>query len=137
MNWAKRIFVVEDDQQIVGLLRIRLEVAGYHVNFAYDGLTAIHGIIRERPNLVILDVGLPHADGFEVLRELRKRSELSHIPVLMLTARHSSADVHKAIIAGAQDFITKPFDHQQLLMRVAKLLSTSVKDDLADSMWAI
>jgi DNA-binding response OmpR family regulator len=119
---SQRIFIAEDDAGILDLVRARLEIAGYAVSYARDGAAAISGIINDLPDAVILDIGLPSRNGFEVLHSIRANRRAQDIPVLMLTARHDSSDVQKAIAAGAQDYLAKPFDDQKLLVRVNRLL---------------
>ena len=119
---SQRVFIAEDDSGILDLLRIRLELAGYATSYARDGQAAISGITNGVPDAVVLDIGLPTRNGFEVLRAMRSHPRTRDIPVLMLTARHDSADVQRAILDGAQDYLTKPFDDQKLLVRVARLL---------------
>jgi DNA-binding response OmpR family regulator len=123
------IFIAEDDDTILDLLRIRLELAGYSTKFARDGLAAVNGIKRQIPDGIVLDIGLPIWDGFEVLNAIRTDRRTAHIPVLMLTARHDSSDVKRAIAAGAQDYLSKPFDDQKLLARVARLVRKSANTD--------
>ena len=120
-----KIFIAEDDDAILELLRIRLEIAGYSTFFARDGLAALAGIDKFMPDGIILDIGLPLRDGFEVLRAVRANRRLHAIPILMLTARHDVSDVQRAIGYGAQDYLTKPFDDQKLLARVARMLRPS------------
>ena len=121
-----RIFIAEDDPAILELLRVRLELAGYATFFARDGEAAIDGICNVKPDCVILDIGLPKQDGFAVLRTLRSHNSTRSIPVLMLTARNDAADVKQALAGGAQDYLAKPFDDQNLLARVARLLGKKV-----------
>ena len=119
---SPKILVAEDDCAILDLLRIRLELAGYSTLYARDGMAAITEITRNVPDGVILDIGLPRRDGFEVLGAIRSNRRTWGIPVLMLTARHDSTDVQRAIANGAQDYLAKPFDDQKLLARVARLV---------------
>ncbi len=120
-----RIFVAEDDSAILELLRIRLELAGYHSFYARDGFRARESISRTLPHAVILDIGLPRLDGFEVLQGIKSDARTKHIPVLMLSARHAESDVQKSLAYGAGDYITKPFDDRKLLQRVARLVAGS------------
>jgi DNA-binding response OmpR family regulator len=124
---SQNIFIAEDDSGILDLLRIRLELAGYSTSYARDGQAAITGINSGVPDGVILDIGLPTLNGFEVLRSIRAHQRTRDIPVLMLTARHDSSDVQRAILNGAQDYLTKPFDDQKLLARVARLVRTPAR----------
>jgi DNA-binding response OmpR family regulator len=124
---SKRIFIAEDDAGILDLLRIRLELAGYSTSHARDGQAAIVAITTCAPDAVILDIGLPTRNGFEVLQNIRAHRRTRDVPVLMLTARHENSDVQRAILAGAQDYLAKPFDDQMLLARVARLVRIAPK----------
>ncbi len=128
----KRIVVAEDDAAILELVTIRLELAGYHAIPARDGFQALDRVRAMQPDAMILDIGLPGLDGFGVLGQLGKR--LESLPVCMLTARHTSNDVQRAILMGARGYLTKPFDDQVLLDRVARLFK---KAPNASNVWAI
>lgn len=117
-----RILIAEDDPAILDLVRTRLELSGYATLAARDGYRALEGIRTNRPAAVILDIGLPGMTGYDVLTALRRTERSRLLPVLMLTARHGAEDVKKAIALGARDFVAKPFDDQQLLARVARLV---------------
>ena len=119
---GKRIFVAEDDPAIVELLMVRLEMAGYRVSAAHDGVSALRLILANPPAAVILDVNMPRMDGFGVLRGLRASKACARTPVLMLTARKCAADVRAARDGGANDYLAKPFDDRQLLARIERLL---------------
>lgn len=118
-----KILIAEDDAAILELVRIRLEVAGFQTYFARDGHEAMQAALRIKPHAMVLDVGLPHANGFKVLEYVKSCATLKNIPVLMLTARHMEADVQRSLSLGAQDFVTKPFDDRKLVERVERLLS--------------
>jgi two-component system OmpR family response regulator len=117
-----KIFIAEDDDAILELLKIRLEDAGYETFHATDGLTAVSEIYKIAPDAVILDIGLPKLDGFGVLEQIRSTPRYWKTPVLMLTARHAAADVKRAIDAGAQDYLAKPFEVGELLVRLTRHL---------------
>ena len=119
---GKRIFVAEDDPAILELLTARLEIAGHRVTGARDGAEALRMILASPPALVILDVNMPRLDGFSVLRALRGHGASARTPVLMLTARKLGADVRMARDYGANDYLAKPFEDRQLLVRVERLL---------------
>lgn len=118
-----RILVAEDDAAILELLTVRLELAGHHVVPARDGAMALERLAAGRPNAAVLDVNMPRVDGFGVLAALRENPLCATVPVLMLTARNAPSDVVRARALGADDYLTKPFDDQQLLARVARLLA--------------
>jgi DNA-binding response OmpR family regulator len=114
-----RVLVVDDDVELVGLLRFALTGAGYEVEAAFDGEQALARIAEASFDLVILDVNLPVLDGFGVLRELRTRSQ---VPVMMLTVRAAEEDEVQGLDLGADDYLRKPFSPRALLARVRSLL---------------
>jgi DNA-binding response OmpR family regulator len=116
---SPRILVVEDDQDIADVLQRSLRMEGYEVRTAGDGLAALdeaHGFL---PDVVILDLGLPRLDGIEVARELRRDDD---VPILMLTARDALESRVEGLDAGADDYLVKPFERQELLARIRALL---------------
>jgi two-component system OmpR family response regulator len=113
-----RLLVVDDDPMMLELLVTRLELAGYAVATARDGLEALRRLHEYRPHGVILDINMPRLDGFGVLEQMNT----GRWPVLVLTARNQTPDVQRAISLGARDFLSKPFKDNQLLLRVARLL---------------
>ena len=119
---APHIFIAEDDELILDLLVTRLRIAGYHTSYERDGLAALEAIKRAAPNACILDVNMPRLDGFEVLKRLRADPLTAYIPILILTARRAPDDIKTAIKLGATDYLTKPFNDEMLLARVARLL---------------
>lgn len=114
-----RVLVVDDDRHLLTALRITLQAHGYSVDTASDGRAALTAASRNPPGLVVLDLGLPDIDGAAVLRDLRRWST---VPVLVLSARHGSADKVDALDAGADDYITKPFGLEEFLARLRALL---------------
>jgi DNA-binding response OmpR family regulator len=109
------ILVVEDERELNSLIRRHLEDEGHRVLQAYDGPTALEVAHRERPDLLILDWMLPHLDGMEVCRRLRRESI---VPILMLTARAEEVDRVLGLEVGADDYLTKPFSIRELLARI-------------------
>ena len=122
MTSPTRILVVDDDQDIRLLLRELLERAGYTVDEAEDGRTALRTLFTTPPALVILDVTMPDMDGYQTLERIR---DLSEVPVLMLTARTQELEKVRGLSAGADDYVAKPFGRQELLARVQALLRRS------------
>jgi DNA-binding response OmpR family regulator len=114
-----RVLVVDDEDDIRGLLRQLLERAGHDVREAGDGREGLRLLHDWRPELVVLDVNMPVLDGWAMLERIR---ELSDVPVLMLTARGMELDKVRGLKAGADDYVTKPFGRQELLARVEALL---------------
>lgn len=115
---AQRVLVVDDDAQILRLLRAYLAQEGYEVLAAYDGEEALHVIRRERPDLVLLDLMLPDRDGWDVTRTLRNDPELAHTPIIMLTARVDDTDKIVGLEMGADDYVTKPYNPREVVARV-------------------
>jgi DNA-binding response OmpR family regulator len=116
---SQKILVVDDEAKIVRLVRSYLEQAGYTVVEANDGQTALIQARREKPDLVVLDLGLPGIDGIEVTRILRRERET---PIIMLTARVEDTDRIVGLELGADDYVTKPFNPRELLARVRAVL---------------
>ncbi len=114
----QRILVVDDDKEVVRLMRGYLEQSGYDVLVAYNGESAIHTIRRESPDLVLLDLMLPDRDGWDVTRTVRNDPNLAHIPIIMLTARVSDTDKIVGLELGADDYVTKPYNPREVVARV-------------------
>lgn len=116
------ILVVDDDREIVRLVRGYLEQAGYSVQVAYDGETALHLLRAESPDLLLLDLMLPDQDGWDVTRMVRSDPKLADIPVIMLTARIEDVDKILGLELGADDYVTKPFNPREVVARANALL---------------
>ncbi len=114
----ERILVVDDDRDIVRLVRSYLEKSGYFVFVAYDGVTAVHTLRREKPDLMILDLMLPDKDGYEITHFVRSDPYLAATPIIMLTARVEDTDKIVGLEIGADDYLTKPFNPRELVARV-------------------
>ncbi|MBN1371698.1 MAG: response regulator transcription factor [Anaerolineaceae bacterium] len=125
----KTILVVDDEPKIVQLARDYLEHAGFRVLEAASGPAALDTIRTRKPDLVVLDLGLPHMDGLDVTRALRKESNL---PVIMLTARAEESDKLVGLELGADDYITKPFSPKELVARVRTVLRRSEAPPVPD-----
>jgi DNA-binding response OmpR family regulator len=117
------ILIVEDSPDLVALLQRVLSEQGYAVRSARDGESGLASALENEPDLLILDVGLPRRNGFEVVQELRRKGV--NAPTLMLTARGTVADRVTGLDAGADDYLTKPFDADELVARVRALLRRS------------
>lgn len=118
----KKVLIVEDEQDVIRLLKYNLEKEGFKVNYTTDGSLALAEVRRDPPDLVILDLMLPGVDGLEVCRQLRRHERYSAIPILMLTARSEEADRVVGLEIGADDYVTKPFSVRELIARVRALL---------------
>lgn len=118
----QRILIVEDEQDVADLIGFNLERAGFSVLKAHDGIKGTEAALKERPDLLILDIMLPGRDGYAVFKELRRDSRTADIPVLLLTARSQTEDRIHGLEAGADDYLTKPFSPKELLLRVQAIL---------------
>ncbi len=119
---AQRILVIDDDKQIVRLLKSYLEQSGFAVLAAYDGETAMRTIRAERPDLIVLDLMLPGRDGWEITSWMRADESLAGIPILMLTARVEDTDRILGLELGADDYLAKPFNPREVVARVKAIL---------------
>jgi two-component system alkaline phosphatase synthesis response regulator PhoP len=122
------ILVVDDDREVVRLMRAYLEQSGYAVLVAYDGETALHSLRRDKPDLLLLDLMLPDRDGWDITRTVRGDPGLANIPIIMLTARIDTIDKIVGLELGADDYVTKPYDPREVVARVrARLRGTGSK----------
>ncbi len=119
---TQKILLVDDEVDILDLIRYNLQSEGYTIFTAEGGLAAISQAQMEMPDLIILDVMLPDRDGWEVLRELRKKPETQHIPVIFLTAKDNEIDEVVGLELGAADYVVKPISMRKLLARVKNIL---------------
>jgi two-component system alkaline phosphatase synthesis response regulator PhoP len=118
----KRILIVEDDKDIVKIIRFTLEREGFEVSATYDGSTGLAEVRRSHPDLLILDLLLPKLHGLEICKVIRGDRTLKQLPILILTARKGEADRVVGLELGADDYVTKPFSARELLARVRALL---------------
>jgi two-component system alkaline phosphatase synthesis response regulator PhoP len=125
---SQRILVVDDDREIVRIIRAYLEKAGYTVATAYDGETALHIIRSDRPDLVVLDLMLPDRDGRDITRIVRGDPSLAATPIVMLTARVEGEDRVQGLDLGADDYIPKPFNPHEVVARVRAVLRRANQD---------
>lgn len=119
---GERILVVDDEPDIVALVAYHLARAGYRVSTAASGPDALTAARQERPALVVLDLMLPGLSGYDVLQQLREGEETRAVPVLMLTARREEQDRIRGLSLGADDYLTKPFSPQELVLRIGAIL---------------
>ncbi|MGD2142939.1 MAG: response regulator transcription factor [Anaerolineae bacterium] len=118
-NGDALILVVDDEPRMTRFIRMNLELEGYHIIAAHDGIKALDKVRTELPDLVILDVMMPELDGFETLRMLR---DISNVPVIMLTVRDEEEDKVRGLELGADDYVTKPFSARELASRIKAVL---------------
>jgi two-component system, OmpR family, phosphate regulon response regulator PhoB len=120
-----RILIIEDERDIADLIGFNLTRAGYEVLKAYDGIGGTEMALRERPDLIVLDLMLPGRDGYSVFREIRRDVRTVNIPVVMLTAKAQTEDRIQGLEAGADDYLTKPFSPKELILRIQAILKRS------------
>ena len=122
-----KVLICDDDKLLLELIEYRLAAKGYDVVRAADGAEALSMMIRERPELVVLDAMMPKTDGFEVLARIKGDPALAETPVIMLTARKSEKDIVSALEKGADDYLVKPFIPEELMARLSRLLARRAK----------
>lgn len=131
VNPVTTVLVVEDDPHVRSTLDQLLRFEGYTVRLAADGQEALEMLDRDRPDLAVVDVVMPRLDGLSLCRMLRRRGD--RLPILVLTARHQVGDRVAGLDAGADDYLSKPFDTEELLARLRALLRRSAPDSELDS----
>jgi PleD family two-component response regulator len=127
-----RLLIVEDDNDISNMLQIYFTGQGFEVDVALRGSTALEKTRHNLPHLIILDIMLPDIDGFEVCRILRTNTRTSHVPVIFLTQKDERSDKLAGLELGADDYITKPFDIEELRLRVQRAISRAEQQSLTD-----
>ncbi len=118
----KRILIIEDDRDIIELVRYNLVNEGFQVTAASDGTAGLASLKKSPPDILLLDLMLPRLSGLEICKEIRRDSALNRLPILMLTARGEEADRVVGLEMGADDYVTKPFSPRELVARVKALL---------------
>ena len=116
----RKILIIDDDNDFRTALNVRLRASGYATSFAANGVSAIRTARKERPELILLDLGLPDGDGYCVLERLKINTELSHIPVIVLSARCAEENERDALKAGACAYLEKPVDDDDLLEAITE-----------------
>jgi PleD family two-component response regulator len=127
-----RILVVEDDADISNLLRIYFKGEGYKVSVAQRGEDALDSCRHRLPDVIVLDIMLPDMDGYDVCRELRNSLRTSHIPIIFLTQKDERSDKIRGLELGADDYVTKPFDVEELNLRVRNAMARSKYESLTN-----
>ncbi len=125
----EKILIVEDEKDIVKMLLYNLKKEGFRVAEARDGEDAIDLAVRERPDLILLDLMLPGIDGLEVCKVLKKESKTSFIPIIMVTAKGQESDKIVGLELGADDYITKPFSPRELIARIKAVLRRATEKE--------
>lgn len=127
-----RLIIVEDDFDIATMLQIYFGSLGYEADLAPRGLEALEKTRQKMPHLIVLDIMLPDIDGYEVCRCLRTQTRTSHIPIIFLTQKDERSDKLQGLELGADDYVTKPFDIEELRLRVQNAIARSEREKLTD-----
>ena len=120
---APKVLVIDDDPVIVKLLRVNFEIEGFEVMVAGDGPEGLQIAATGRPDVILSDIMMPRMDGLEVVSKLKSGAATKHIPVILLSAKAQNAEVQLGLDAGADDYVTKPFDPFELIDRVNAVLA--------------
>jgi two-component system alkaline phosphatase synthesis response regulator PhoP len=126
----ERILIVDDEEDVLELVRYHLDKNGYKVDTAASGEEAISEARKKSPDLIILDLMLPGIDGLEVCKKLKSDLKTEPIPIIMLTAKGEESDIVTGLELGAEDYLTKPFSPKVLIARIRRILHRSVSRDL-------
>ena len=118
----KKVLLIDDDAVLSRLFSVRLRGAGYDVAVACDGVQSISAVRRERPDVILLDIGLPGGDGYTVLKRLKAIVHVSAVPIIVVSGRAAETDAERMIAAGADDYFQKPVDLDRLAARMRELL---------------
>jgi two-component system alkaline phosphatase synthesis response regulator PhoP len=127
-----RILIIEDEKDIVRLLKYNLDKQGFDVQSAHDGETGLSMARKDKPDLILLDLMLPKMDGIEVCRTLRQDSK---VPIIILTAKKEEVDRILGLELGADDYVTKPFSVRELMARIKAILRRSLQHEPAEEAW--
>jgi DNA-binding response OmpR family regulator len=127
----KKILIIEDDKDIARLIQYNMDKAGYACEIASSGEDGLKSLVRHPADLVLLDVMLPGADGFEICRRIKQDEDLKHVPVIMLTAKGEEMDRVVGLELGAEDYVVKPFSPRELVLRVKAVLRRHKTDEEA------
>jgi CheY-like chemotaxis protein len=125
---VSRVLVVDDDAVIRNLLEVNLQLEGYEVSLAIDGGDALTQVAAAPPDLILLDVMMPGMDGWDVAKRLKNDEIAAAIPVVLLTARAMRADVQRGTDLGVEGYVTKPFDPDELLAVIDRLLGAGARE---------
>jgi phosphoserine phosphatase RsbU/P len=134
---VSRILVVDDEADINTILTVTLRRAGYEVASAADGMEAVEAIRHQPPDLILLDVMMPRADGLETLRRIRAHAPTAHVPVILLTAKATLGDKMKGFAQGADDYVAKPFEPTEIVARVQALLKRTAQLRVASPLLSV
>lgn len=125
---SNTVLIIEDEEDLAALISLNLQRAGYNTAIAYDGIQGIDKAFSTSPHLIILDVMMPHKDGYSVLKDLKKDSRTRNLPVMMVTAQDQTQQRIEGFESGADDYMVKPFSPKELVLRVKALMKRSTQE---------
>lgn len=128
-----KILIVDDEKNVAELIKYNLEIAGYETIMVHDGKSALDTVTSQSFDLVILDIMLPEIDGLSILRYIKSNDQIKNIPIIMLTAKSTGSDIVLGLEIGADDYIVKPFNINELVARVKVQLRKSSKQNVVES----
>jgi len=134
MDKKYTILIVDDEPDIVSLLGLHLKLNGYSIFQANNGMRGLEVATHEKPDLIVLDVMMPEMDGFEVAKRLKENPETTDVPIIFLTARTQTDDKIKGLMAGADDYMIKPFDFEELELRIKRILKSIDRNSKSSDM---
>ncbi len=126
-----KLLIIEDDRDLAEMLKINFVEQGFEVEVAYKGVEGVEVTRKKNPNLIILDINLPDIDGYEVCKQLRSNLRTSHIPIIFLTVRDERSDKLAGLELGADDYIVKPFDLDELRLKVRNAIQRAARENLS------
>lgn len=121
--------LIEDEEDIAALIKLQADISGYKVSCATDGLNGFETVLREKPDLVILDIMLPGQNGLDVCRRMKNHGDLKHIPIIMISAKSEETDVVLGLELGADDYVTKPFSPRVLFSRIKAVMRRNSEEE--------
>jgi len=129
-----KILLIEDEEDIAALIKLQADISGYKLVTCYDGLNGFSAVEKEQPDLIVLDIMLPGQNGLDVCRKIKNSPELSHIPIIMISAKSEETDVVLGLELGADDYVTKPFSPRILFSRVKAVLRRNAEEERPQQM---
>ncbi|MCP5492245.1 MAG: response regulator transcription factor [Chlamydiales bacterium] len=129
MSQKKRILLIEDEGDIASLLKLQAEFYGFMLHVEVDGINGFNAILREKPDLIILDIMLPGQNGYDVCRKIKNHPDIKHIPVIILSAKAEELNVILGLELGADDYVAKPFSPKILFSRAKAILRRSKESE--------
>jgi DNA-binding response OmpR family regulator len=124
-----KLVLIEDEEDIATLIRLQAEMAGYKVAASTDGLNGFELVVKENPDLVILDIMLPGQNGLDVCRRMKAHERAKHIPIIMISAKSEETDVVLGLELGADDYVTKPFSPRILFSRIKAVMRRNLEEE--------